>query len=99
MDDYDVSCDECGVFFSRQNKVVQYVVNAHTFKFEKTMEFCPACARIEADRRTYGEVEKWAVEAFAKEMDHHYGDPVDVVWLQGDEHKWLFHVRRLARSA
>src|SRR5258708_3082245 len=96
MENYDISCEECGVSFSRLLKVAQYVVNAHTWEFEKTSEFCPAFALCEEKRRIYGQVEEWAIEGFARSMERHYGEPLEVRWLQGDEHKWLFHVRRSA---
>ncbi len=98
MEDYDITCDDCGISFSRMTKLAEYVVNAHTWEFEKTNEFCPSCAHSEEARRTYGEVEEWALKGFVECMDREYGEPLEVKWLQGDEHKWLFHVRRIACS-
>lgn len=95
MESWDVPCGECGALHSRLLMVHQYVVSSHTLEFDRTNEFCSSCAIAEEKRRTYGQVEEWALEGFAQLMEQHYGERLDVRWLQGDEHKWLFHVRRL----
>lgn len=98
MEDYDIFCDLCDGSFSRLEAIDQYLVDAHTMEFRCTGRYCPQCARIERERRTWGQAEDWAVEAFSQGMLRHYGDPVEVTWLQGDEHRWLFHVRRVVGS-
>jgi len=87
-------CDDCGDFVDKFDRVDEYLVNAHTYEFERLAERCPACAQSYGKRRAFGEVENWLLEIIQESMYRYYGDPVIVRWLQGDEHRVVVLVQR-----
>jgi hypothetical protein len=90
-------CDECGAQTDKASLVYAYIINAHDMElpWNREAQFCPACAEIEARRRTCGDPEDVLLACIADGTNRMFGEPMSVRWIQGDEHKILVHVRRI----
>ena len=90
-------CDMCGAQSDRAELVYEYSVNMHNIDmpWEQTAQYCPSCAEIERNRRTWGESDENLLAMLTDGATRLFGDPVSVRWLQGDEHKGLIHIRRI----
>ena len=87
-------CDDRGVLVDKLDRVDEYQVNAHTFKFDRLAGRCPRCAKDYETLRAFGESDERAPERIRGTMFHLHGELMIMRWLQGDEPRIVALVQR-----
>jgi hypothetical protein len=88
-------CDDCKTLVGKDERVDEYMFQIHKdFECECIGQRCLPCAEAYAKQRAWGLVTKPFLTIVIEEMTRHYGEPVEVRWLQEGQIRFVVLVRR-----
>ena len=89
-------CNQCGKDVEPDRLAHVVFINAHIRTPDYQEPLCPACARRTHRARRFGSIERWARDTARTILEHSWGEPLQTLWLQQDQHRWSLIVRRKA---